>query len=31
VASPSEYVALANVKPEDMELMSVPELILATL
>ncbi|MBE6611801.1 MAG: (Fe-S)-binding protein [Ruminococcaceae bacterium] len=31
VASPSEYVALANVKPDDMEIMSLPELILATL
>ncbi|MBQ8510385.1 MAG: (Fe-S)-binding protein [Clostridia bacterium] len=31
VASPSEYVALASVKPEDMELMSVPELVLASL
>lgn len=31
VASPSEYVALENEKPEDMEIMSVPELILSAL
>lgn len=31
VASPSEYAALAAVKPEDMEIMSVPELILASM
>jgi len=31
VASPSEYAALLAVKPEDMEIMSVPELILASL
>ena len=29
VASPSEFAALSAVKPEDMEIMSVPELILA--
>ena len=29
VASPSEFSALSAVKPEDMEIMSVPELILA--
>lgn len=31
VASPSEYAAMLAVKPEDMEIMSVPELILASL
>ncbi len=31
VASPSEYAALAAVKPDDMEIMTVPELILASL
>ncbi len=31
VASPSEYAALEKVKPEDMEIMSVPELILSAL
>ena len=31
VASPSEYAALAAEKPDDMEIMSVPELILAAL
>lgn len=31
VASPSEYAALEAVKPDDMEIMSVPELILSAL
>ncbi len=31
VASPSEFAALAKVKPDGMEIMSVPELILACL
>ena len=31
VASPSEYAALESEKPEDMEIMSVPELILSAL
>lgn len=31
VASPSEYAAMNAVKPADMEIMSVPELILASL
>ena len=31
VTSPSEYAALAAKKPEDMEIMSLPELILACL
>ena len=31
VASPSEYAAMSKVKPDDMEIMSVPELILASI
>ena len=31
VVSPSEYAAMSKVKPDDMEIMSVPELILASI
>lgn len=31
VASPSEYAAMLAAKPDDMEIMSVPELVLASL